>query len=130
MTRYQINRKQALFSERLSDARFSLLFYLHGPSRSAGWLSRSQYNLDHHQGNNVLLLPTASGYISTSALLLNPLWQAGIFCILYFCVPYGQRYFGSLTVGRLKYIRVVFMCAWRVINGVRGVYFALLGGKI
>lgn len=94
------------------------------------WLSRSQYNLDHHQGNNVLLLPTVSGYISTSALLLNPLWQAGIFCILYFCVLYGQHYFGFLTVGRLKYIRAVFMCTWRVIDGVRGVYFALLGGKI
>lgn len=89
-------------SERLSDAHFRLLFYLHGPSRSACWLSRSQYNLDHHQGNNALLFPTVSGYISTSALLFNPLWQAGIFCILYFCVLYGQHYFGFLSCWETK----------------------------
>lgn len=82
-----------LFSERLSDALFRLLFYLHGPSRLGCWLSGSQYNLDHHQGNNVLLLPTVSGYISTSAPSLNPPRPAGIFYSLYFCVLIGQHYF-------------------------------------
>lgn len=103
-----------LFSEQLPDAFFRLLFYLHGRSRSACRSSGSQYNLDHHQGNNSLLLRTVSGYVSASALFFSPPRPAVIFYLLYFCVLTGQHHFGFLTVERLKYTRAGFSCVFGV----------------
>lgn len=116
-----------LSSERLPGAGCCFIYRL---SRSGWWLSGSLYNLDHHQGKTALLLPTVSGYISASALFLNPSWLAVISYSLHFCALTGQHHFGFRTVERLKYTRAVFMCVWCVRNGVRGVYFHFLGEKI
>lgn len=106
-TRGTLYKTLFLFSEQQLDAYFRFLFYWHRRSQSGCWSSGSQYNLDHHQGNTLLLLRTVSGYVSASALFFRP---AVIFYLLYFCVLTSQHHFGFLTVERLKYTRVVFSC--------------------
>lgn len=63
--------------------------------------------------------------------LLPCLWIRPVRLVFSIVFIFVSSLVSTTLVGqlRLKYTRAVFMCVWRVLNGVRGVYFHFLGEK-
>lgn len=66
-----------------------------------------------------------------TAPLLPCLWIRPVRLVFSIVFIFVSSLVSTTLVGqlRLKYTRAVFMCVWRVLNGVRGVYFHFLGEK-
>lgn len=104
---------------------FSLIsFYLHGPSRSGCWLS--QYNLDQRSPvtHRVWLPPRFCPAFQSAPAGCNFLSS------LFLCTRWSTPLWFSDSWETKIHQGCVFMCVWRVINGVRRVYFHFLGEKI